>query len=80
MGADEIARRLEAVFREVLDNDEITLGNDTTAADVDGWNSVANIRLMVSIEEEFHIRFDIGEFQEYRNVGELMAGIDRRVS
>jgi acyl carrier protein len=80
MGADDIAHRLQDVFREVFDDDDIALSADTTAADVDGWDSVANIRLMVSIEEVFRIRFDVGEFQEYRNVGELIAGIGRRTS
>ena len=68
------------VFREVFDDDAMALSADTTAADVDGWDSVANIRLMVSVEEAFRIRFDVGEFQEYRNVGELIAGIGRRTS
>ncbi|HUB46341.1 MAG TPA: acyl carrier protein [Acetobacteraceae bacterium] len=80
MGADDVARRLEAVFRDVFDDDKITLSPEMTAADVDGWDSVANIRLMVSIEEDFRIRFDVGEFQEYRNVGELIAAVARRVS
>jgi acyl carrier protein len=80
MGADDIAHRLQDVFREVFDDDDIALSANTTAADVDGWDSVANIRLMVSIEEAFRIRFDVGEFQEYRNVGELIAGIGRRTS
>ena len=80
MGADDIAHRLQDVFREVFDDDAIALSADTTAADVDGWDSVANIRLMVSVEEAFRIRFDVGEFQEYRNVGELIAGIGRRTS
>ena len=80
MGADDIAHRLQDVFREVFDDDDIALSANTTAADVDGWDSVANIRLMVSVEEAFRIRFDVGEFQEYRNVGELIAGIGRRTS
>lgn len=80
MEADDIARRLQAVFRDVFDDDEITLRADMTAADVDGWDSVANIRLMVSIEEDFRIRFDVGEFQEYRNVGELITAVARRAS
>ena len=79
MDADEITRRLTLVFREVFDDDAIVLAPTTSAADVDGWDSVANIRLMVSIEEEFRLRFDVGEFQEYRDVGDLLAGIARRV-
>jgi acyl carrier protein len=77
-GADDVVRRLQAVFREVFDDDRIALDAGMTAADVEGWDSVANIRLMVSIEEVFRIRFDVGEFQEYRNVGELVAAIAHR--
>ena len=79
MDADEITRRLTQVFREVFDEDGIVLTPGTSAADVDGWDSVANIRLMVSVEEEFRLRFDVGEFQDYRDVGDLLAGVARRV-
>ncbi|HUZ62796.1 MAG TPA: acyl carrier protein [Rhodanobacter sp.] len=78
MGTDEVIRRLQTVFHEVFDDDAITLQDTTTAADIDGWDSVANIRLMVSIEEAFHLRFDVGEFQDYRNVGDLVTAIARR--
>jgi acyl carrier protein len=78
MTRDEITRRLHAVFHDVFDDDAITLGDAMTAADVDGWDSVSNIRLMVSIEEAFGIRLDVGEYQEFRNVGELIDGIGRR--
>jgi|HubBroStandDraft_6_1064221.scaffolds.fasta_scaffold1069610_2 acyl carrier protein len=78
MNSDEVWARLTGVFREVFDDDEIVIAPATTARDVDGWSSLANIRLMISIEVEFAIRFDVGEFQEYRSVGDLVAGIIRR--
>ena len=78
MGTDEVTRRLQTVFHEVFEDDAIILRDTTTAADIDGWDSVANIRLMVSIEEAFHLRFDVGEFQDYRNVGDLVTAIARR--
>lgn len=71
--------RLMAVFRDVFDDDSITLRPETTARDIDGWDSVANIRLMVAIESEFRIKFDVGEYQEFRNIGELVTGIQQRV-
>jgi len=80
MTRDEITRRLLRVFHDVFDDESISLGDSTTSADVDGWDSVSNIRLMVSIEETFGIRFDVGEYQEYRNVGELIGGIARRAN
>lgn len=70
--------RLTAVLQDILDNDEITLSMKTTAEGVDGWDSVANIRLMIAVESEFGVRFDVGEFQEFRNVGDLVKGILKR--
>jgi acyl carrier protein len=77
MDVQTVMSRLEKLFHEVFDDDSIVLHETTMAADVDGWDSVTNVRLMVSIEEEFGIRFDVGEYQEFRNVGELAAGIAR---
>ena len=78
MTSDQVLARLTRVFRDVFDDDEIVITPATTARDVDGWNSLTNIRLMISIEVEFKIKFDVGEFQEYRSVGDLVAGIVRR--
>ncbi len=77
MTSNAVLAKLTPVFREVFDNDSIVLSPEMTARDVDGWDSVANIRLMVSIEDEFNIKFSVGEFQEFRNVGDLAAGLAR---
>jgi acyl carrier protein len=79
MDTEEILAKLTPVFRDVFDNDRIALAPEMTARDVDGWDSLANIRLMITIEEEFRVKFDVGEFQEYRNVGDLAAGVKRRL-
>ncbi len=77
MTTSEVLAKLAPVFREVFDDDGIVLSPEMTARDVDGWDSVANIRLMVTIEGEFRIKFSVGEFQEFRNVGDLAAGVAR---
>jgi acyl carrier protein len=79
MNSDKVLAKLTGVFRDVFDDDGIVITPETTARDVDGWNSLANIRLMISIEVEFNIKFDVGEFQEYRSVGDLVAGVARRI-
>ena len=78
MNNDEILTRLGPVFQEVFDRSDIPLSLETTASDVDGWDSIAHIRLMITIEGEFSVKFDVGEFQEYRNIGDLVAGILNR--
>jgi acyl carrier protein len=80
MTADEVLTKLTAIFRDVFDDDRIALAPEMTARDVDGWDSVANIRLMVTIEDQFRIKFEIGDFQDFRNVGDLAAGVARLVS
>jgi acyl carrier protein len=71
--------KLTPIFQDVFDDDSIVLREDTSARDIDGWDSVANIRLMVAIEGELGIKFDVGEFQEFRTVGDLANGVQRRL-
>ena len=63
--------RLEEVFQTVFGDDGIALTDDTTAADIPGWDSVATINLMFSIEQAFAVQFNGSEFTQFRNVGEL---------
>jgi acyl carrier protein len=79
MSHDEVLARLTSLFRDVLDDDSVTLKDDSSARTVPGWDSVANIRLMLSIEEEYGFKFGMDEYAEFRNVGDLVSGIQRRV-
>jgi acyl carrier protein len=75
----DILATLRAVFREVFDNDGILLSPKTNAGDIDGWDSFANIRLMVSIEEAFGVRFDVSEFEGFHDVGDLAVCLQRHL-
>jgi acyl carrier protein len=70
--------RLEDVFRQVLDDDDIELRDQTTAADVEGWDSLAHITLMFTIENEFGVQFNAEEFGLIENVGELKRSLELR--
>lgn len=70
--------RLEDVFRQVLDDDDIELQNQTTAADVEGWDSLMHITLMFTIENEFGVQFNAEEFGQIENVGELKRSLELR--
>jgi len=74
----ELTERLTRVFRTVFDNDAIELTPELTADDVDEWDSLSHINLMIAIELEFGIEFDQSEIQNFANVGELMASISRK--
>jgi len=72
--------RLALVFREVFDDDTITPYPAMTAAEVEEWDSLSHIRLMIAIEQEFGIKFATSEISGYKDVGALVAGIDSKLS
>jgi acyl carrier protein len=75
----QIYSRLARVFREVFDDETIELTPQLTAKDVDGWDSLTHIRLILSVEKEFKIRFTTSEIGNLENVGALVALIRTRV-
>lgn len=72
MNKDQILEEVQEIFREVLDNEEIVLNNVTTADDVDEWDSLTHIQLIVAIEKHFNIRFTSREILSWQNVGEMI--------
>lgn len=72
MNKDQILEEVQEIFREVLDNEEIVLNNATTADDVDEWDSLTHIQLIVAIEKHFNIRFTSREILSWQNVGEMI--------
>ena len=75
---DEIYERINMVFRDFFDDDGIEVGAETTAEDIDDWDSLNHITLMAAIEEEFGIRFTMGEVSGMKNVGEMAKIIKER--
>lgn len=68
---EEIYERLNEVFRDFFDDDEIELTPDTTADDIEDWDSLNHITLMAAVEEEFGVRFTMGQVSGMKNVGEM---------
>lgn len=71
----EIIEKLTTIFREELDNEEITVTRETTADDVEEWDSLSHIQLIVAVEKAFGIRFTSSEIQGWNNVGEMADSI-----
>ncbi|MCA1441641.1 acyl carrier protein [Ensifer sp. IC4062] len=74
---DEIYERLETIFRDVFDDDGLIVTPQLTATDVEGWDSMMNVQLMLSIERAFEVHFSASQIASLRNVGELAALIQR---
>jgi acyl carrier protein len=76
---NEIWTGLTRVFRDVFDDPELTISPTTTAHDVDDWDSLMHIQLLVATEAAFGVRFNTGEVAALKNVGEMVDLIVRRL-
>ena len=73
----EVLDRVHGLVSDVLALDDLALTSTTTAAEVEGWDSLAHVQIIVAIERAFQIRFKTGEIASIRNVGELVSRILR---
>ena len=77
MSRTEIYERLNAVFRDVFDDETLTVNDSTTAHDVEGWDSLRHITLLAAVEDEFDIEFSMGQTVSMKNVGEMVDYIEK---
>jgi len=75
MEQNEILANVQDIFRDVLDDDGIALTPETTANDVDDWDSLSHIQLIVAIEKKFKIKFTSKEILSWSNVAEMIECI-----
>ena len=68
----EAYERLTKVFRDVFDDEEITLKDNTTADDIEDWDSFEHINLVVAVEDEFAFKIPMGKVVTMKNVGEMV--------
>jgi acyl carrier protein len=70
---DNLWNDLTAIFRDALDNESLMLTEASTAKDVEGWDSITHVLIVVAVEKKFQVKFTAGEIQQLQNVGELAA-------
>lgn len=80
MKKEEIYEKLNEIFQDIFDDDDIIVNEATNAEDIDDWDSLAQISLVVSIEKEFKIKFKPAEIAEFHNVGDMVALIEERIT
>ena len=80
MNREEIYERLNRVFRDVFDDDSICLNDNTTSKDIEDWDSLEHINLIVAVEGEFKIKFNMKEVTKMKNVGEMVDIIESRIN
>lgn len=75
MTRKEAFTKMNEVFREVFDEDDITVTDETTAKDIDDWDSLMHITLISEIEDAFAIHFEMKDISKMQNVGEMIDKI-----
>ncbi|KVK92412.1 acyl carrier protein [Burkholderia cepacia] len=80
MSRNEIYASLKEIFSDVLGRSDIVLSDATTAQDVEGWDSLKHIDLIMAIEASYKIRFNVREVQRLPNVGALVDVIENKIN
>ena len=74
-----IMEKLTGIFRVVFDNEDIEIWPEMTANDVDGWDSISHVNLILAVEKGFGIRFGQKELLTFKNVGDLLLSIEEKL-
>ncbi len=72
MTETDIIARIQAILRDVLDLEDLTISRATTAPEVEGWDSLAHINIIVAMEKDFGLKFALGELEDLKNVGDMV--------
>jgi acyl carrier protein len=79
MTKKEIFEKIQIIFQNVFDNSEMKIENSSNSSNVENWDSLNHINLVVAIQKEFRIKFDLKEIQAFKNVGEMVDLVDKKI-
>lgn len=71
MTREQTFKKLNEVFRDVFDDDSICVTDTTTSDDIEDWDSLEHINLIAAVEQEFGVKFNMGQVVTMKNVGEM---------
>ena len=75
---NNILNDLQVIFRDLFDEDDLELTNETSANDIDDWDSITHIQLLVLIEKQFNVTFTSSEIHNFKNVGDIVECIEKK--
>jgi acyl carrier protein len=79
MSEAEILETVSEIMVDMFDIDDIVIGPQTTAADIEAWDSLQHIRLMIAIERKYKIKFKNSEVEALKNVGDLVRTVQAKI-
>ena len=80
MNKDQILNEINNIFKDVLDNDQVTVNPKTTSDDIDEWDSLTHIQLIVAIEKKFKLKFSSTEISNWKDVREMIISIENKLN
>lgn len=80
MENNEILKELNKIFIKIFEDDSIVLNENTTTEDVAAWDSLNHIQMITAVEKHFKIRFELNDLLNFKNVGDLCEGIQKKLS
>ena len=79
MEKGKIMSELQDVFRDIFDENDLIINDETNAEDIEDWDSLAQVRITMAIEKKFGIKFKFEELAALRNVGEMLKTIENKM-
>lgn len=80
MTKEEVFQRVEEIFKDVFDDEDLEINDETNSDTIEDWDSLNHINLVSAIEKEFKLKFDLMELIELKNVGEMNNLIIKKIS
>ncbi len=80
MDRAELTKKVNEVFCEIFDDDELVITDETTAADIEDWDSLEQINILVALEKLFSVKFAVAEVEGLKNVGEMIDLIEKKLA
>ncbi len=76
----DILSRLQPIFHDVLDDPKLVITRESSARNTAGWDSLVHVNLIMAVEDEFKIKFALGELEEVKNVGDMIDLMERKIA
>ncbi len=79
MSKEEIFNKVQEIFRDIFDEDDLIIQDNTNASDIEDWDSLNQINIISAVEKEFKIRFELTEITNFKNVGDMIDLIVKKI-
>ena len=79
MRRDEVLKRINGIFKDIFDDKNLVITDESTANDIEAWDSLTHITLISTIEEEFDIKFEMADIVKFENVGDMVDAICEKI-